>query len=220
MAVASSVPAPFAIQVADTELADLAERLRHTRYSPSVATQPWAAGVDESVLRPLVDHWRGGFVWREREHALNQVPQYLADIGGLRVHFAHLRADPVAVAPVVLTHGWPYSFVEMLRLAHRLAEPRRFGIEGPAFDVVVPSLPGYAFSEPFATGPFTARRVAGLWRSLMVDTLGHDRVPHLRRGRGDKGERHARRGTPGVGRRGGAARRTRVPPVVRRADLP
>jgi pimeloyl-ACP methyl ester carboxylesterase len=175
MAVASSAPAPFAIHVSDTDLADLAERLRRTRFSPSVATQPWVAGVDETVLRPLVDHWRDGSDWRERERALGEVPQFRADIGGQRVHFTHLRADSVAAAPVVLTHGWPYSFVEMLRLARRLAEPRRFGIEGPAFDVVVPSLPGYAFSDPFATPPFTARRVADLWRSLMVDTLGYER---------------------------------------------
>jgi Epoxide hydrolase N terminus len=70
-----------------------------------VATQPWAAGVDESVLRSLVHHWRDGFDWREREHALNQVPQYLAEIRGQRVHLAHLRADPLAAAPVVLRHG-------------------------------------------------------------------------------------------------------------------
>ncbi|SCG76157.1 epoxide hydrolase family protein [Micromonospora coxensis] len=169
----------FRISVPDDVLDDLRSRLVRTRFTTASDTTAWAAGVDPGQLRDLVDHWAHGFDWRAAEAALNTFPHYLAEIAGARVHFVHLRAErpagTPAPLPLVLTHGWPSSFVEMLAVARRLADPVGHGADAAdAFDVVVPSLPGFLYSEP-VRGPFTRRRVAEVWHALMTGTLGYDR---------------------------------------------
>jgi pimeloyl-ACP methyl ester carboxylesterase len=157
---------PFQIAVPDDVLKDLRARLARTRFTAASDPAYWAAGVDPGYLRELVAYWSDGFDWRAAESALNAFPQYLAEIDGRRVHFVHLRAEGVpGRLPLILTHGWPSSFVEMLRVAERLAG---------GFDVVVPSLPGFLYSE-LPQGPSTQRRVAEIWHTLMTETLGYQR---------------------------------------------
>lgn len=166
---------PFRVEVPGEVLADLRDRLRRTRYAaPSDAT-PWAAGTDPSYLRSLVGEW-AGFDWRTAEDRLNRLPHFVADVAGRRVHFLHVRAASGAPAlPLVLTHGWPSSFVEMLPLVPLLTDPARHGGDpADAFDVVIPSLPGFLFSDP-PSGPMTRDTVAGGWNSLMTDVLGYSR---------------------------------------------
>lgn len=169
---------PFRIAVPDDELEDLRVRLGRTRYpEPTPVPSPWDAGVDIPSLRTMLDRWRTGFDWRAAERMLNGFPQFTAGANGERIHFVHLRAQPtgsaVAPIPIVLTHGWPYSFIEMLPLARRLADPARYGAPTEdAFDVVVPSLPGYGFSDPLSD-PFTSENVARRWHALMTDVLGY-----------------------------------------------
>jgi pimeloyl-ACP methyl ester carboxylesterase len=157
---------PFRIAVSDDVLEDLRERLDRTRF----ATGPsggdgWAAGTDPGYLRDLVKYWSDGFDWRAAETALNELPHHVAVAGGRRVHFVWLRSGRPGALPLVMTHGWPGSFLEMVRAARLLADE---------FDVVVPSLPGFLFSEP-AADVFTRDGVAGIWHELMTDVLGYQR---------------------------------------------
>jgi pimeloyl-ACP methyl ester carboxylesterase len=172
-------PSPFAIDVPDAVLRDLADRLGRTRF-PRRTAAAWRAGTDPDYLRELVSYWRDGFDWRARERELNAVPQFIAEIDGQRVHFVHVRATGSEQGPpplpLVLTHGWPSSFVEMLPLVAPLTDPAgQGGGPGDAFDVVIPSLPGFAFSDLPAEGPVTAPVIADLWARLMIDVLGYRR---------------------------------------------
>ncbi|MET9438775.1 epoxide hydrolase family protein [Streptomyces sp. NPDC006551] len=169
----------FRISVSDDVLHDLRHRLTRTRYTEPSDPTPWAAGTDPGRLRELVSYWADGFDWAKAEAHLNTYPQYLADVDGRPVHFVRLRgraAEGIAAPlPLVLTHGWPSSFVEMLPVAELLADPAAHGGDpADAFDVIVPSLPGFLYSAPPAR-PFTRRGVAETWHTLMTEVLGHTR---------------------------------------------
>jgi len=146
---------PFEIHVDDDVLDDLRRRLRATRWPDAAPGPAWGQGTDLDYLRALVDHWLTDYDWRGEERRLNGYENAVADVDGVRVHFVHRRSGK---PPLVLTHGWPSSFVELLPLVDRLSDD---------FDLVVPSLPGYAFSSrPAHVGVdrvFTAR----LWHRLM-----------------------------------------------------
>ncbi|MFD1939446.1 epoxide hydrolase family protein [Nonomuraea mangrovi] len=170
---------PFQITVSDDILTDLRARLARTLYTTASDSAYWAAGVDPGYLRELVTYWADGFDWHAAEAALNAFPHYVADVDGRRVHFVHVRAERVEGAPeplpLVLTHGWPSSFVEMLRVTRLLADPAAHGGDpADAFDVVVPSLPGFLFSD-LPRDLFTRRGVARTWHTLMTETLGYRR---------------------------------------------
>ncbi|ARX81696.1 epoxide hydrolase [Streptomyces alboflavus] len=170
---------PFRIAVPDDVLSDLRARLTRTRFTTASDATSWAAGTDPAYLRDLVAYWADGFDWRAAETALNAFPHQVAEVAGSPLHFIHLRArrpeGAPAPLPLVLSHGWPSSFVEMLGVARRLADPAAHGGDpADAFDVVVPSLPGFLYSG-LPQGPFTRRGVAETWHSLMTGTLGYDR---------------------------------------------
>ena len=165
---------PFTIRVDDEVLADLRERIRRTRWPDEVPGVGWAQGTDLSYLRDLLDYWADGFDWRAQERELNRYHHFQAELDGDRVHFVHERAAGGEGVPLVLTHGWPSTFVEYLGLVPYLTDPAGHGIDGPAFDVVIPSLPGYGFSpRPRRTG-VTYRYVAARWHQLMRE-LGYPR---------------------------------------------
>lgn len=125
-------------------------------------------------LRELLAYWANEFDWRAQEHALNGFHHFRAELDGVLIHFVHERARRGPGIPLILTHGWPSTFAELLPLVPFLTDPDNHGIEGPAFDVVIPSLPGYGFSgRPARTG-VTYRYVAGLWHKLM-NGLGYER---------------------------------------------
>ena len=165
---------PFSIDVSEEALVDLRARLRRTRWPDELGDDEWARGPDVAYLRELVAYWLEGFDWRPIESALNELPQFRADIGGLGIHFVHARGRGPAPMPIVLTHGWPSTFVEHTKLLPRLADPASHGADpADAFDVVVPSLPGFGFSE-IPTEPLIHRRVPELWLELM-NRLGYER---------------------------------------------
>jgi len=135
-------------------------------------------GTDPEYLRELVTYWQAGFDWRARERELNALPQFTAEIDGQRVHFVHVRArvsdESRPALPLVLTHGWPSSFLEMVPLIGLLADPvAHGGDDGDAFDLVIPSLPGFAFSDLPLQGPVTPATTADVWARLMTDVLGY-----------------------------------------------
>jgi pimeloyl-ACP methyl ester carboxylesterase len=165
---------PFVIDLPDAMLDDLRDRLRATRWPDPAPGEPWAQGTDLEFLRDLVTAWADTFDWRARERELNTFHHYYASLDGLAIHFVHERAVDGQGIPLILSHGWPSTFLEYLALVPLLTNPAAHGIDGPSFDLVIPSLPGYAFSErPRRTG-VNYRYVADLWHRLMVG-LGYRR---------------------------------------------
>jgi pimeloyl-ACP methyl ester carboxylesterase len=155
----------FRIDVTEAELDDLRDRLRRTRWADAETVDDWSQGVPLEYLRELCDHWATGYDWRATERRLNALPQFKAEIDGLGIHFMHVRSERAGAVPLLLTHGWPGSIVEFLKVIPRLSED---------FHLVVPSLPGYGFSDrPTATG-WGIERIADAWAELMT-RLGYDR---------------------------------------------
>lgn len=156
---------PFSVDVPDPVLEDLQDRIRRTRWPDAAPGQPWEQGVDLDYLRGLLGYWADGFDWRSAERRLNRYEHRVADVDGVRIHFVHHHRPGAGRMPLILTHGWPSTFVEMLSLVDRL---------GDRFDLVVPSLPGYLFSERPARAGVDRVFVAGLWHTLMQG-LGYER---------------------------------------------
>ena len=166
---------PFVISVPEPQLTDLAMRLAQTRWPDEIEGIGWSQGTNRDYLKSLAGYWRSGFDWRKQEAALNRHPQYKAIIGDQEVHFVHARAKSGRGFPIILTHGWPGSFAEMARIIPMLTDPAAFGADpDDAFDVVVPSLPGFGYSAPPRQTGMNALAVAKLWAGLMAG-LGYER---------------------------------------------
>ncbi|MFF4617270.1 epoxide hydrolase family protein [Nonomuraea jabiensis] len=165
------VQSPFRIEVPGDVLDDLRARLRATRFTGRSGAQPWQAGADPAYLGELVAYWAEEFDYRAREAELNTLAHYREQ--GL--HFVRIAGVGPAPIPILLCHGWPSSFLEMLPLAARLADPARHGGDpADAFDVVIPSMPGFLYSD-LPPEPLTRAAMARMLHTLMTDTLGYDR---------------------------------------------
>ena len=163
---------PFTIAIPDAAIADLRQRLENTRF-PDVVNNDWSHGQKPEFIRELASQWLNDFDWRAWESRLNAYPQFTTAIDGQTIHFLHIRsAEPDAI-PLVLTHGWPSSFIEFLSVIGPLTDPRGHGRAGAqAFDLVIPSLPGYGFSTPLAGPGWDPIRTARAWDKL-VKGLGY-----------------------------------------------
>ena len=166
---------PFRIDVPEAELADLRRRLRQTRWPEREPVTDWSQGVPLAYLRELCDYWADGYDWRATEARLNALPQFQTEIDGIRIVFAHVRSPRPDALPLILTHGWPGSVIEFLKVIGPLSDPAGHGgEEADAFHVVCPSLPGYGFSgKPDRTG-WGIERIATAWATLM-ERLGYSR---------------------------------------------
>ncbi|TCL06781.1 epoxide hydrolase family protein [Sodalis ligni] len=166
---------PFTLRIAQSELNDLKLRLAATRWIESIDDDSWREGTSLNFMRHLVDYWRDRFDWRAQEARLNAFPHFIAGVDGQQIHFIHQRGKGPSPMPLILTHGWPGSFVEMLDIIPYLTDPARFGgSESDAFDVIVPSLPGYGFSSAPTVPGVGAGQTAHLWAALM-GKLGYGR---------------------------------------------
>lgn len=166
---------PFRIAVPQSELDDLQLRLSRTRFPAPLPGDGWDKGVPVSYLRELVAYWREGYDWRAQEAALNAFPQFTTEIDGQNIHFLHVRSPVAGALPLILTHGWPGSFVEFVDLIGPLTNPAAHGGNpADAFHVVVPSLPGFGFSGPVKEGGWSTTRIARAWAELMR-RLGYQR---------------------------------------------
>ncbi len=164
---------PFAIDVSNAAVADLARRLETTRWPDEVGEGNWEYGVPRKVLLDVVEHWRDRFDWRAAERRLNSLPQFQIELDGRVVHYMHVRGVDPESAPLILTHGWPGSFAEMYKIVPMLTDPANNGLPGyPSFDLVVPSLPGFGFSPAPASPGTNSYAVASLWHRLM-EGLGY-----------------------------------------------
>ncbi len=175
------VPAdPFELHVSDEELHDLKRRLQRTRFpNEPVGNEHWEYGTSLPYMEELVAYWRDDFDWRKQEAALNRFPQFRATLTDEEgedheIHFLYERGSGDNATPLVLTHGWPSTYREFLDVIDPLAHPERYGRQGPAFDVVVPSLIGFGFSSRPRI-PIGPAAIADLWHRLMTEVLGYDR---------------------------------------------
>ncbi|HEX3697230.1 MAG TPA: epoxide hydrolase [Polyangia bacterium] len=173
---------PFRIQVEQAVLDDLFARLRRTRWTTRGESAAWQAGTSDRYLRDLVDHWLTRYDWRAEEAKLNALPQFTAEVAGARLHFVHVQGRGARRTPLLLLHGWPDSFHRFHKVIPRFANPDEEGEEpgelaGESFDVVVPSLPGFAFTGavPRVNRDQSARASANLIWRLMTVILGYQR---------------------------------------------
>ena len=174
----------FRISVPQADLDDLADRLARTRWPSALPGAVWdrgapgagwERGVPVGYLRELAEYWRDGFDWRAQEARLNSYPQYTTRIDGQKIHFLHVKSPEPDATPLLLLHGWPGSVVEFTRVIGPLSDPRAHGDgSAPAFDLVIPSLPGFGFSGPVTEPGWGSRRIAGALAELMA-RLGYER---------------------------------------------
>ncbi|MCK1711273.1 MULTISPECIES: epoxide hydrolase family protein [unclassified Bradyrhizobium] len=166
---------PFRFHASEMALDDLRSRLVQTRWPERETVSGWTQGVPEARLRSWIDYWRSAYDWRRCEASLNRFDQFRADIDGLGIHFLHARSPHARALPLIITHGWPSSVIDFLKVVGPLTDPVAYGGDaGDAFDVVIPSLPGFAFSDKPAASGWNKERIARSWATLM-SRLGYGR---------------------------------------------
>lgn len=164
------MPKPFTIAIADAEIADLKARLAATRFPKTLEGVGWDYGIEDGFLRRFVTYWGSHYDWRVAEARLNTFAHFIEEIDGETVHFVHVRGRGQTNVPILLTNGWPSNFVELLPLVPLLTAP----VDGVAFDVVIPSLPGFGFSGQPTRPGMNLSAVAPLWAELMT-RLGYEK---------------------------------------------
>ncbi|MFI0453593.1 epoxide hydrolase family protein [Actinomadura sp. 6N118] len=167
---------PFRIEIPQADLDDLRDRLTRTRWPAVAPGAGWFRGVPLAYLKELADYWTHGFDWRAQEARLNEIPQYVTTIGDKDIHFVHVRSPEPGALPMILTHGWPSSPIEFRDVIGPLTDPKAHGGDSAdAFHVVIPSLPGYGFSNTGQQeGWGNIFHVAQTWAELMK-RLGYER---------------------------------------------
>jgi pimeloyl-ACP methyl ester carboxylesterase len=166
---------PFRVDISEEDLVDLRRRIAATRWPERETVDDTSQGVRLATIRELARYWATDYDWRKCEEKLNALPQFKTEIDGLDIHFIHVKSRHEDALPLIITHGWPGSVIEMLEVVGPLTDPTAHGGQAEdAFDVVVPSMPGYGFSaEPKEVG-WDAGRIAQAWAELM-DRLGYTR---------------------------------------------
>jgi len=166
---------PFTIDIPQSALDDLHDRLARTRFPRQIPESGWDYGTELGYERELVEYWRDTYDWRAEEARLNAFDHFTATVDGAHVHFIHQRSPEPGALPLIVTHGWPGSIVEFLDVLGPLTDPRAHGGDpADAFHVVAPSIPGYAFSGPTNERGWDPKRVAEAWATLMAG-LGYAR---------------------------------------------
>jgi len=175
MTMADASIRPFEVQVPDAELAELQRRVAGTRWPPRELVADGSQGVQLATIEQLVAYWGSGYDWRRCEAKLNALPQFMTEIDGLGIHFIHVRSRHQDALPLIITHGWPGSVIEMLEVIGPLTDPAAHGgAAQDAFHIVIPSLPGYGFSAAPASPGWDPGRIARAWAELM-SRLGYAR---------------------------------------------
>ena len=166
---------PFRIEIPEADLADLRDRLARTRWPDEIPGSGWEYGVNLGYMKDMVEHWCTTYDWRKHEAQLNELPQFTTTIDGQNIHFAHVRSPEPNAFPLILTHSWPGSFADFLQVIGPLSDPRSHGGDpADAFDVIVPSIPGYGFSGPPRETGWDSARIAKAW-DVLAHRLGYQR---------------------------------------------
>ena len=167
---------PFTIAIPDERLADLDRRLRQTNWARDYANDDWRYGTNGEYLRELVDYWITSYDWRAQEAAMNDYDHFRVELDGVPIHFMHVRGQGPNPKPLLLTHGWPWTFWDFKDVIGPLTDPASHGGDpAESFDVVVPSLPGFGFSTPLDKTGINWWTTADLWARLMKEVLGYER---------------------------------------------
>ena len=166
----------FKLSIPEADIVDLRERLERTRLPDQAPGPAWAYGTDVRWIRGLVDYWRNDFDWRAEEARLNAFAQYKVRLDDIDLHFLHVEGEGPDPCPLLLSHGWPGSILEFLKLIPMLTHPSQFGGDpADSFTVVAPSLPGYGLSFSPNQPRFGVEEIADCFASLMSDVLGYKR---------------------------------------------
>jgi epoxide hydrolase len=172
---ATNAVTPFKVHVPQAALDDLKQRLANTRWPNKEPVADWSQGVPLAKARALVEYWRTRYDWRRVERSLNALPQFRTQLDGLGVHFIHVRSKHPDALPIIITHGWPGSVIEFLQVIAPLVDPTAHGGKPEdAFHVVIPSLPGFGFSDKPTEPGWRLPRIAKVWGVLM-QRLGYTR---------------------------------------------
>jgi pimeloyl-ACP methyl ester carboxylesterase len=171
---APSAPRPFRVDIPQARIDRILSQVRDAEWPDRLDAPDLRYGVSWDYMKELADYWTTTFDWRQAEEGLNKHPQFLARVGDYDIHFYHVKGRGPKPLPLILTHGWPGSVFEFLDAIGPLTDPASFGgSPDDAFDVVVPSLPGFGFSSKPKGRPIGAPTVAGLWNRLMTEQLGY-----------------------------------------------
>lgn len=166
-------PAPFKIDIPETTINQILDRIRQFEWPDAPEGGGWAYGTDLATMKDIVEHWLHSYNWDREQEIINRLPHFKARVRDLDIHFIHLRSNAPKRRPLLITHGWPGSFIEFMNIMEPLAFPEKFaGSASDAFDVVIPSLPGYGFSGKPAK-PISPRTIAAYFDELMTETLGY-----------------------------------------------
>ena len=167
---------PFSIHVSDDVLNDVKERVARTRWPLDFANDDWQYGANTAYMKELADYWVHRYDWRAQERKMNAFAHFRTKIDGVPIHFIHQRGKGPNPMPLIMTHGWPWTFWDLQKVIGPLCDPASFGGDpNDAFDVVVPSLPGYGYSTPLTKPGVNCHNTADLWVKLMQDELGYKR---------------------------------------------
>jgi pimeloyl-ACP methyl ester carboxylesterase len=164
------------IQIQDSTLEELYSRLSNTRWPNQLKGSDWERGMKKDYLQSLVGYWQNDYDWRAQEKELNSYSQFKCKIDGINIHFIWEKGKGKNPTPIILTHGWPDSFLRYKKIINKLTDPARFGGDpNDSFDVIVPSLPGFGFSDKPELSGYNNARVAELWIKLMTENLGYSK---------------------------------------------
>src|SRR5579885_3126969 len=153
---------PFGVNISEAALNDLKQRLRRTRWPDELKNSGWKNGSNLSYMKEFCNYWLHNFDWRKVESEINSYPNFITKIDGYKIHFLHKKGKGKKSVPLMITHGWPGSFLEMIKLIPLLTSDTDF-----SFDLVIPSIPGFGFSEKITQAGCNSFFVADLWHKLM-----------------------------------------------------
>ena len=160
----------FKCNIPQYHIDNLKSRISQTRWTDEIKNSGWQYGASLSYMKELADHWINEFDWRKIENEINQYPNYIAEIDGIKIHFLHIKGNGKKSLPLIITHGWPGSFFEMMKLIPLLTKNSPF-----SFDLIIPSIPGFGFSEKITAPGCNLWFIADLW-SKLIKELGYEKV--------------------------------------------
>ena len=166
----------FRVQIPESTLEDLRRRLGNTRWPDEIPDSDWDYGSNLGYVKELVSYWQNEFDWRAQEEAINRFSHFRTDVDGTGIHFIHEKGKGPDPMPLIITHGWPSTIFEILKIIPMLTDPASHGGDpADSFDVVVPSMPGYGFSDRTTSRGMGPAAISDLWAKLMTEQLGYDR---------------------------------------------
>ena len=160
----------FSARISEQAIGDLKLRLKRTRWTDEILDSGWKYGASLSYVKEISDHWLNSFDWRNTENEINRYPNYIGEINGIKIHFLHIKSKKKRSVPLIITHGWPGSFLEILKLMPILSNQSEL-----SFDLIIPSIPGFGFSQKIGTPGCNLWFIADLWNKLIKE-LGYEKV--------------------------------------------